>query len=228
MSDSMAKITKPRAAAKNAKAPPRIKKQIKEEDAPSFTSSPDPVAPVSVELPDYEVDQHGRHSRRHFLRELAGDIRARILLALLISGLILWVAIPPAYHRLKVWRAMKFLAQSEIAANEGNVPKSISLMRRAILMVPNEETVFRKVRLFNASLGDPNSLNSLQRLMLEKQASPQELLTLAEQALKADNPVIAKAALDQIQEDHSVRKIIIQMRLLEKEGNLKEALNLAV
>jgi hypothetical protein len=227
MSDSMAKITKPRAAAKNAKAPPRIKKQIKEEDAPSFTSSPDPVAPVSVELPDYEVDQHGRHSRRHLLRELAGDIRARILLALLISGLILWVAIPPAYHRLKVWRAMKFLAQSEIAANEGNVPKSISLMRRAILMVPNEETVFRKVRLFNASLGDPNSLNSLQRLMLEKQASPQELLTLAEQALKADNPVIAKAALDQIQEDHSVRKIIIQMRLLEKEGNLKEALNLA-
>ena len=227
MSDSMAKITKPRAAAKNAKAPPRIKKQIKEEDAPSFTSSPDPVAPVSVELPDYEVDQHGHHSRRHFLRELAGDIRARILLALLISGLILWVAIPPAYHRLKVWRAMKFLAQSEIAANEGNVPKSISLMRRAILMVPNEETVFRKVRLFNASLGDPNSLNSLQRLMLEKQASPQELLTLAEQALKADNPVIAKAALDQIQEDHSVRKIIIQMRLLEKEGNLKEALNLA-
>jgi len=227
MSDSMAKITKPRAAAKNAKAPPRKKKQTMEEDAPSLTSAPDPVAPVSAELPDYEVDQHGHHSRRHFLRELAGDIRALIVLALLISGLILWVAIPPAYHRLKVWRAMKFLAQSEIAANEGNVPKSISLMRRAILMVPNEETVFRKVRLFNASLGDPNSLNSLQRLMLEKQASPQELLTLAEQALKADNPVIAKAALDQIQEDHSVRKIIIQMRLLEKEGNLKEALNLA-
>jgi hypothetical protein len=227
MSDSMAKITKPRAAAKNAKAPPRIKKQIKEEDPPAFTSSPSPVAPVPVELPDYEVDPHGHHPHRHFLRELAGDIRARIVLALLISGLILWVAIPPAYHRLKVWRAMKFLAQSEIAANEGNVPKSISLMRRAILMVPNEEAVFRKVRLFNASLGDPNSLNALQRLMLEKQASPQELLTLAEQALKAENPVIAKAALDQIQEDHSVRKIIIQMRLLEKEGNLKEALNLA-
>ena len=227
MSDSMAKITKPRAAAKNAKATPRKKKQTKEEDAPSLPSAPDPVAPVSAELPDYEVDQHGHHPHRHFLRELAGDIRARIVLALLISGLILWVAIPPAYHRLKVWRAMKFLAQSEIAANEGNVPKSISLMRRAILMVPNEETVFRKVRLFNASIGDPNSLNALQRLMLEKQASPQELLTLAEQALKAENPVIAKAALDQIQEDHSVRKIIIQMRLLEKEGNLKEALNLA-
>ena len=227
MSDSMAKITKPRAAAKNAKAPPRKKKQTKEEDDPSLTSSPAPVAPVPIELPDYEVDPHGHNPRRHFLRELAGDIRARIVLALLISGLILWVAVPPAYHRLKVWRAMKFLAQSEIAANEGNVPKSISLMRRAILMVPNEEAVFRKVRLFNASIGDPNSLNALQRLMLEKQASPQELLTLAEQALKADNPVIAKASLDQLQDDHSARKIIIQMRLLEKEGNLREALDLA-
>jgi hypothetical protein len=227
MSDPIAKITKPRAAAKNAKAPPRIKKQTKEEDDPSLTSSPAPVAMVPIELPDYEVDPHGQHPHRHFLLELARDIRARIVLALLISGLILWVAVPPAYHRLKVWRAMKFLAQSEIAANEGNVPKSISLMRQAILMVPNEESVFRKVRLFNASLGDPNSLNALQRLMLEKQASPQELLTLAEQALKADNPVIAKASLDQLQDDHSARKIIIQMRLLEKEGNLKEALDLA-
>ncbi len=227
MSDSMAKITKPRAAAKNAKAPPRKKKQTKEEDDPSLTASPAPVAPVPIELPDYEVDPHGHNPRRHFLRELAGDIRARIVLALLISGLILWVAVPPAYHRLKVWRAMKFLAQSEIAANEGNIPKSLSLMRRAILMAPNEEAIFRKVRLFNASFGDPTALNSIQALMLEKQASPQELLTLAEQALKSEKPVIAKAALDQLEGDHSVRKIIVQMRFLEKGGNLKEALDLA-
>ena len=227
MSDSMAKITKPRAAAKNAKAPPRKKKQTKEEDDPSLTASPAPVAPVPIELPDYEVDPHGHNPRRHFLRELAGDIRARIVLALLISGLILWVAVPPAYHRLKVWRAMEFLAQSEIAANEGNIPKSLSLMRRAILMAPNEEAIFRKVRLFNASFGDPTALNSIQALMLEKQASPQELLTLAEQALKSEKPVIAKAALDQLEGDHSVRKIIVQMRFLEKGGNLKEALDLA-
>lgn len=227
MSDSRAQTSKTRAVAKNAKAPPRKKKQTQEEAPLSLNPSPVPIAPVSEELPDYEVEQHGHHSPRHFLRDLIGDIRARIVLALLISGLILWVAIPPAYHRLKVWRVMKFLEQSEIAANEGNVPKSISLMRRAILMVPNEDAVFRKVRLFNASLGDPNSLSSLQSLMLDKQASPQELLTLAEQALKAENTVIAKAALDQLQEDHSVRKITIEMRLLEKEGNIKGALDLA-
>ena len=63
--------------------------------------------------------------------------------------------------------------------------------------------------------------------MVDKQANPQELLTLAEQALRSNNTVIPKAALNQLQDDHSARKIIIQMRLLEKEGNFKEALDLA-
>lgn len=228
MSDSIAKKTKSVAKARNSQATTRRKKQAMEEESPPPPlCSPDLAAPVSLELPDYEVDQHAHHSPRHFIRDLAGDIRARIVLALLISGLLLWVIIPPAYQRLKVWRAMKFLAQSEVAANEGNIQKSISLMRQAILMVPNEEAIFRKVRLFNASFGDPTALNSIQALMLENQASPQELLTLAEQALKSEKPVIAKAALDQLKDDHSVRKIIVQMRFLEKGGNLKEALDLS-
>ena len=228
MSDSIAKKTKSVAKARNSQATTRRKKQAMEEESPPPPlSSPDLAAPVSLELPDYEVDQHAHHSPRHFIRDLAGDIRARIVLALLISGLLLWVIIPPAYQRLKVWRAMKFLAQSEVAANEGNIQKSISLMRQAILMVPNEEAIFRKVRLFNASFGDPTALNSIQALMLENQASPQELLTLAEQALKSEKPVIAKAALDQLKDDHSVQKIIVQMRFLEKGGNLKEALDLS-
>jgi hypothetical protein len=228
MSDSIAKKTKSSPRGKNSHSTTRRKKQPTEEASPlPPLSSPDLAAPAPLELPDYEVDQHAHGSPRHFIRDLAGDIRARIVLALLISGLLLWVIIPPAYHRLKVWRAMKFLAQSEVAANEGNIQKSISLMRQAILMVPSEEAIFRKVRLFNASFGDPTALNSIQALMLEKQASPQELLTLAEQALKSEKPVIAKAALDQLEGDHSVRKIIIQMRFLEKGGNLKEALDLA-
>jgi hypothetical protein len=227
MIDSRVKTSKTRAFSKNAKAPLRKKKQTLEEDSVSLNSPPAPGGPVSGELPDYEVDRLQNRSHRHFLRDLIVDIRVLAFLALLISGLILWVAIPPAYHRLKVWRAMKFLAQSELAANEGNIPKSINLMRRAILMVPNEEAVFRKVRLFNASFGDPNALNSLTSLMVDKQANPQELLTLAEQALRSDNTVIPKAALNQLQDDRSARKIIIQMRLLEKEGNFKEALDLA-
>ncbi|MFM8716450.1 MAG: hypothetical protein ACKOF3_06665, partial [Spartobacteria bacterium] len=226
MSDSKAKSKNSRNTARNAQSGVRRKKQVAEEELPPPPALPlDP--PTPVELPDYEIDHHSHHSPAHFLRDLIGDIRARIVLALLISGLILWVAIPPAYQQLKVWRAMRFLAQSEVAANEGNIPKSIALMRRAILMAPNEERIFRKVRLYNASLGDAAALNSLQQLMLEKQATTEELLTLAEQAIKANNPVIAKAAMDQVQEDHSARKTTVQMRLLEGEGNLKDALDLA-
>jgi len=224
MSNSKAKTTSSRNAARNAQSGVRRKKQMTEEELPP----PPPLdPPAPVELPDYEIDHHSHHSPVHFLRSLLGDIRARIVLALLISSLLLWVAIPPAYHRIKVWRAIGFLAQSEVAANEGNIPKSISLMRRAILMAPNEEAIFRKVRLFNASLGDASALNSLQRLMLEKQANTEELLTLAEQSIKAKNTVIAKAAMEQVQDHHSARKVIVQMRFLEEEGNLKGALDLA-
>jgi len=224
MSNSKAKTTSSRNAARNAQSGVRRKKQMTEEELPP---SPPLDPPAPVELPDYEIDHHSHHSPVHFLRTLLGDIRARIVLALLISSLLLWVAIPPAYHRIKVWRAMGFLAQSEVAANEGNIPKSISLMRRAILMAPNEEAIFRKVRLFNASLGDASALNSLQRLMLEKQANTEELLTLAEQSIKAKNTVIAKAAMEQVQDHHSARKVIVQMRFLEEEGNLKGSLDLA-
>jgi hypothetical protein len=226
MSDSKAKIRSSRNTARNAQSGVRRKKQVAEEELPPTDPSPPSLQVPVDELPDYEID-HDHKSSNHFLRNLLGDIRARILLAMLFTGLLLWVAIPPAYQQLKVWRAMNFLAQSEVAANEGNISKSIALMRRAILMAPNEEKIFRKVRLYNASLGDATALNSLQQLMLEKQATTEELLTLAEQAIKANNPVIAKAAMGQVQEDHSARKTILQMRLLEDEGNLKEALDLA-
>lgn len=225
MIDSEAPKKKSRKAARNAQSGVRRKKEFAQEEPPPPSSPPYP--PVAIELPDYENDHHSHHSPRHILRELAGDIRARIVLALLISGLILWVAVPPAYQQLKVWRALRFLTQSEVAANEGKIPTSISLMRRAILMAPNEEKIFRKVRLFNASLGDATALNSLQQLMMEKQASTEELLTLAEQAIKAKNPFIAKAAMDQVQDGHSARKTIVQMRILQDEGNLREALDLA-
>lgn len=226
MSDSKAKTNKSRNTPRNAQSGVRSKKQVTEEQFPPSPEPPlDPQVPV--ELPDYEIDHHHHHSPGHFLRDLIGDIRARIVLALLISGLLLWVLIPPAYQQIKVWRAMRFLTQSEVAASEGNIPKSIALMRRAILMAPNEEKIFRKVRLFNASLGDASALNSLQQLMLEKQATSEELITLAEQAIKANNPVIAKAAMDQVEDEHSARKTILQMRFLEGEGNLKEALDLA-
>ena len=93
-------------------------------------------------------------------------------------------------------------------------------------MAPNDEQVFRKVRVFNAVMGDAAALSALQGLMFEKHATPEELITLAEQALKANDAVVTKAALDQLQNDNSVRKTIIQIRLMEKEGNLKGALDL--
>jgi tetratricopeptide (TPR) repeat protein len=199
------------------------------QSSPQNFPEPDPVkeTPIPAELPDYEIGPSESHSPAHFLGNLVRDTRARILLAVLFLGLLAWMAAPPVYQRIKIYRAMQFLQQSEVALSEENAPKALSLMRRAILMAPNEENVFRKVRLFNASLGDPAALSSIQQLMLEKQASSEELLALAKQALKTNNVLIAKSALEGLQDDRSTEKFILEMRLLELEGNQAAALDLA-
>jgi len=228
MNDSnQTKRARPKAA-RNSKRTPSSKGPAKEAE-PQNIPDPDRIeeTPIPVELPDYEIVLSESHSPAHFLGNLVRDTRARILLAVLFVGMLTWMAAPPLYQRIKVYRAMQFLRQSEVAINEENAPKALSLMRRAILMAPSEENVFRKVRLFNASLGDPAALNSIQQLMLEKQASSEELLTLAKQALKTNNVLIAKSALEGLQEDRSTEKFILEMRLLELEGNQAAALDLA-
>lgn len=204
------------------------KKPSSAEEKKRSNQDVNPTSPeTGKELPDYEIDPHHQHHRVHFIRQFISDIRIQIVFAILLFAFLLWVFVPPAYQRLKFWRAMKILDEAQVASNEGNVPQMISLMRKAILMAPNEEEIFNRVRLFNATLGDPSALNSIQSLMLEKSASPEELLTLAEQALKTKNAVVAKAALDQLEDHRSVRKIIIQMRILQLDGNFKDALDIA-
>jgi len=214
--------------ARTSKRTPSSKGTAKQSSPRNFPE-PDPAkeTPIPAELPDYEIGPSESHSPVHFLGNLVRDTRARILLAVLFLGLLAWMAAPPVYQRIKIYRAMQFLQQSEVALSEENAPKALSLMRRAILMAPNEENVFRKVRLFNASLGDPAALSSIQQLMLEKQASSEELLTLAKLALKTNNVLIAKSALEGLQEDRSTEKFILEMRLLELEGNQAAALDLA-
>ena len=192
----------------------------------SMNVEPEPVDSTAQELPDYDEIPHDSKYGRHILKELLSDKRVLFVLGILILGLIIWTAAPPLYQELKLRRAMAFLEQSRAAAEEGNTPKTIALMRKAILMAPNNEGVFCKVRLFNAKVGDPAALNELQNLMIERRASTEELLTLAEQALKSDNTTIAKGALDQLADDHSVQKTIIEMRILQKEGNLPGALEM--
>jgi tetratricopeptide (TPR) repeat protein len=210
------------ALVKTSKAP----RSRNESPTESLEIEPTLVEQASQELPDYEDTSSESKYGRHILSHLLSDKRILVLVGILIFGLMVWTAAPPLYQKLKVRRAMDFLEQSRTAADEGNVPKAIALMRKAILIAPNNEDVFRKIRLFNAKIGDPAALNELQGLMIDKLASTEELVVLAEQALRSDNTTIAKTALDQLGDDQSVQKTIIQMRLLQKEGNLKDALEL--
>lgn len=189
------------------------------------SAAPEPLPDHQV-LPDYEDDHHHKQPT-HILRDIVQDIRFKIVAGILIVAVFATLAAPPIYRRVKVWRAHQFMDQCEAIGKTGNMPKAMGFMRQAVLLAPGDEALFRRVRLFNASIGDLPSLNVLQNLMLQGQASPDEILVLAEQSLALRKTPITKAALEKLATHPSARRTIVEMRLTAFEGNPQAAVDLA-
>ena len=207
-------------APKKANSSPRSEKNPQSQvDADLFVEEP-------TVLPDYDLHEPPK-SRSEVTREILSDLRVRVVGVLLILGLCVFLAGPPIYRVTKVWRANKLMDKCNAAAESGNIPQAVTLMRQAILLAPSDEALFRRVRLFNAGIGEPASLNSIQSLLLEGQANDEELIILAEQSIKAGKNSVASACLEKLAANQSARKIIIEMQLLNLDGKQREAIELA-
>ena len=178
-------------------------------------------------LPDYEHRHEERSHRFEFLKNPLADKRLLVLAGVLICLLVGWFAGLPVYREVKVWRALELMSEGQEEADNGNVPKAMDLMRKAVLMAPTNEEVFRVVRLFNAGLGDVSSLAALQQKMVNGEADPEELVVLAEQSLKAGQTVLVNSALSLLDDHKSARKTILEMKVLDSEGSGEGAFQLA-
>jgi hypothetical protein len=203
-----------------AATPPPRKKTVSE-----TAKSPEPL-PDHKHLPDYEDDSPHRQVT-HILRDIVFDLRFQVTSGILILAILAALAAPPIYRRIKVWRAHQFMDQCEAIAKTGKFPKAMALLRQALLLAPADEKLFRRVRLFNAGIGDPLSLNVLLNLMVEGQASLDEILVIAEQSLVQRKTAITKEALQKLSAHPSARRSIIEMRLTAMEGNPQAAVDLA-
>lgn len=191
-------------------------------EEPQKKSTPPPADP----LPDYEIDEPKRQAHHWLLDQLA-DIRVRIVLGIVVLGIIGWMAAPPAYRKAKEWRALQLMEKSEAAAANGKIEDAAILMRQAILMAPGNEEVFRRVRVLNAGLGDPASLNAIANTMMDGKATPEEILVVAEQSLKSGQKTLARTAIDKLGAHPSARKTVVEIKLLDLEGRRPDALALA-
>jgi len=194
---------------------------------PSPDNQPEPRPNSSSELPDYEIDGRERRSLVKFLKALVLDLRFQLLAAALVLGLLGWFLAPPAYRKAKSWRANQLMDQCQAAADTGNFPQAASLMRQAILMAPANPLILQRVRLFTASMGDPAALGILQTLMGDNKATPEEILVVAEQSLRARMPAVTRAALEKLAPHPSARRTIVEMRLLALEGKPQDGIELS-
>ena len=189
------------------------------------TKAPDPL-PDHKHLPDYEDEPHHKQPT-HILKDIVFDLRFQVAAGILILAILAALAAPPVYRRVKVWRAHQFMDQCEAIGKSGQMTKAMALLRQAVLLAPGDDKLFRRVRLFNANSGDPLSLQVLLNLMVEGQASPDEILVIAEQSLLQRKPAITKEALQKLAAHPSSRRAIIEMRLTAMEGNPQAAVDLA-
>lgn len=175
-------------------------------------------------LPDYEVDSD-KVSPIAWLGGLVADPRFHVFAALAALLLLVLLAAPPLYRKAKAWRAMSLVEQSLAARNDGDPAKAVALMRQAIYLAPGDEEVLRSVQLLNAGQGDPASFAALKNRMEKNEATSEELLVLAELAIRMGDPAIAATAISLLPPGDSVRKEAVGIRVLDLRGDREKALS---
>ena len=209
----------------------RTMRERKSADIPSREALPKEVERSMVSetkdfLPDYDTDEVAL-SLRERLFEVLADIRVRIILGVLILSVLVWAVIPPFYGVLKIRRAKNFTQESLAAWERGDENAALSLMRRAVLMAPQDESIFRSARLLNARMGDPSSINALEIQGQKNEANMEELLALAGQAVKTGNRQTARFSFNKISGKRTVEMTVVEMQLLALENKMPEVVALA-
>jgi hypothetical protein len=150
-----------------------------------------------------------------------------IPLALILALIAGWLLTPVVSDSINVWRANQLMTLSDTAASNGKLLEAMSLVQKANTLAPNNEFIQRKIHILGAAMGDTSAITELQTLMNDGRASTEELITLAEQSIKAGKPRMAQAAIDKITEDNSARRISVEMQLITLSGNPAAAVELA-
>jgi hypothetical protein len=179
---------------------------------------------LASELPDY-VDEP-LEAPSFFGGWFSTPERKRFLLWGVILVLLIWL-IPTAYRGLKNWRAGIFIGQSEAAFAIGDSNGGITLMKKALALAPGSLRVQHAVQLYNAGIGDKESLAILLFRMRSGDSENDELLGIAELESQAGNLPIAREAISHLppglSSEHALRQILIEAAMMAQEGNIAKA-----
>lgn len=177
-------------------------------------------------LPDHDL-YNSRPTPKEALISRLKDTKLNIPLALIAAIVLGWLFTPALFDTFNTWRANELMALCDTAVDKGKLKEALALIQKADALAPNNEFIQRKSQLLNAAMGDTAAIAELQTQMVNGIANNAELLTLAEQSIKAGKSRMAQAAIDKITDEHSARKISIEMQLITLSGNPAAAVELA-
>lgn len=179
--------------------------------------------------PDYDPDKEMTLSLR-FRIWTSGWRGIFVLFALVALGLGMWKG-ADAYEWLKAQRAEHLIAESEAARERGDFIEASKKLGEATALLQRHPLTLRAVARYQVAMRDLSALNTYVELMKTGQATTEDKIQFAREALRLGRPEMAAGVLAQLKELPDTRDtaavLAIQAGNSAAEGRWPEAVEFA-
>jgi len=121
-----------------------------------------------------------------------------VVAVLLVLGIGVRVAVPPAYRWVKAKRARKAAGEAERLLGEGRLEDSARFSRVAYELAPNEAEVLRVVARLSARLGRSDAVSHYLAYRATGQMLPEDRIAMAEAAIRFGRVDVARPLLAEL------------------------------
>ena len=193
------------------------KTPFKKSEFPEGDDLPPVNGSQGMELPDY-VDEDAYPPSTGKWYANPGNWK---YIALGLVMLLLLLSIPSLYRMLKGWRAGMMMNESASSFAVGDDDKGVILMKQALALSPGSESVQHAVELYNARVGDKDSLKKLLERMRAGISDREELLGIAELEARQGQWEVIREAITKLpptlDSSQRLRMTLIQALLKKRE-----------
>lgn len=152
-----------------------------------------------------------------------------VVAVLLVLGIGVRVAVPPAYRWVKAKRARKAAGEAERLLGEGRLEDSARFSRVAYELAPNEAEVLRVVARLSAQLGRSDSVSHYLAYRATGQMSQEDRIAMAEAAVRFGRIDVARPLLGELTAERPTDRHVWRLALasVRQTGDLAKSVALA-
>ncbi len=153
-----------------------------------------------------------------------------VLITLSLGSVLSWKG-AEIYEGVKIWRAERLIAQSELARANRDMHGASSALRQAAILLQRHPLVLRAVARHQIEIHDLAALDTYTALLKTGEATTEDKLAFGRQAFRLGRPELATSVLEELNDLPDLKDTSVMLALKAEqsaaEGHWPEALKLA-